>query len=95
MSERISDEVLEKLADGLPLKYVECELFEYGELELLIVNMARELLEARKELSDLQSRLKEAVEEIKNIPTTYVGQIWVKGDALDILSKHGLIEEDK
>ena len=65
----ISDEVLEKLADGLHPKY--CGLCDGEEFEPLITNMARELLDARQKIDKLianserlAERLKEFVEAV-------------------------------
>ena len=51
--EVITKEVLEKLADGLHPKYSECELYEYGGFELIVVDMASELLTLRKQVTEL------------------------------------------
>lgn len=46
----ISEEVLKKLADGLDPKYCNCPEYEYGGFEILIVEMANEILNNRSAL---------------------------------------------
>ena len=62
--------------------------------------LAEDLLEARKELSDLRARLKKAVEEIVAYRNSarekeQFGKWGGLDEALEILDNHGLLEDNK